>query len=121
MPGLRLGRLCRSFISSYALALTVFFFSAGTLYYGIMKNLLVTKKNLADLDRQIFVECVMMKRIKYAVETLDYDESWLVYEDCLIMPVYDFEDVTCTYDFGDYEVTRKYHYDCETKILTILE
>ncbi len=115
--GSGLRRCMNSFVSSLVLVIMLYVFSAGTVHMTLLKNLTELNMNLNRLDRQVFIECLVMQRIKYAAESLDYDETPLMYDGCTVRLSYFFEDVHVVYEFPDYSLERDYHYDLEKKIL----
>lgn len=95
--------------------------AAGASYAACLQNQLKAWADLQELDQQIYLECMVMHRIKYAVETLDYDESPLMWEGAVVDLQYDFEDVTAVYHFDDRDVTRYYHYDLSSRTLRMVD
>ncbi len=109
-----------SFVSIVALAILIFVFTLGSYHLSILKNIYELKANLNKLDKQVYLEVLVMQRLKYAVETMDYNEDELEYEGTTVNITYDFEDITVIYTYEDREYTKYYHYDLKTKTLEIV-
>lgn len=109
-----------SFVSVVALAIMVFVFTLGSYHRNILKNIYELKANLNKLDKQVYLEVLVMQRLKYAVETMDYNEDELEYEGTIVDITYDFEDITVVYTYEDREYTKYYHYDLKSKTLEIV-
>ena len=109
-----------SFVSVVALAIMIFVFTLGSHHLSILKNIYELKANLNKLDKQVYLEVLVMQRLKYAVETMDYNEDELEYEGTTVNITYDFEDITVIYTYEDREYTKYYHYDLKTKTLEIV-
>ncbi len=109
-----------SFVSVVALAIMVFVFTLGSYHLSILKNIYELKANLNKLDKQVYLEVLVMQRLKYAVETMDYNEDELEYEETFVDITYDFEDITVVYTYEDREYTKYYHYDLKSKTLEIV-
>jgi cation:H+ antiporter len=71
-------------IDGLVLVIMLYVFSAGTVHMTLLKNLTELNMNLNRLDRKVFIECLVMQRIKYADESLDYDEKPLMYDGCTV-------------------------------------
>ena len=109
-----------SFVSVVALAIMIFVFTLGSYHLSILKNIYELKENMNKLDKQVYLEVLVMQRLKYAVETMDYNEDELEFEGTIVNITYDFEDITVVYSCEDREYTKYYHYDLNSKTLEIV-